>query len=173
MTKLYLTYEEYREGGEISPGQEDSEWPDYEDINNDWSPKQLLLNKGDNWKVEELELDNVKIGDVVYVIVLRYSTGNTFGRENGCWSIVKAVKTSVEADKIYKKIENLINLESQQLGYWRYSKSKEQRQKYKETEKLFDETRNILEKELDYYFPCFGYFEGFERLEIYPMRVDP
>ena len=84
MTKLYLTYEEYREGGEISPGQEDSEWPDYEDINNDWSPKQLLLNKGDNWKVEELELDNVKIGDVVYVIVLRYSTGNTFGRENGC-----------------------------------------------------------------------------------------
>lgn len=169
MTTLHLTYEQYSSGGNICAGDEDSEWPNYETECIDWSPKQLLLDKGNNWSVEEIEVDDVKAGDSLFIIVLRYSTGNTFGRTEGCWSIVQTVKTQNDASNIEKNIDKLMELYRSQESYHLTQKNKEEK---KSAERDFNTFRDKLAKELNYYFPCFGYFECFERLEIHEMTVE-
>ena len=78
--KLYISYNESSEGGEISPGQENDDWPSHEPEYITLSIRDIFKNRPkDHWRIEEMEVDFVpKVGNTVFLIVVRYGTGDTF-----------------------------------------------------------------------------------------------
>jgi hypothetical protein len=110
MNKVYVTYEEYQTGGGIVEGDEYKAWPDYEDtyvtfrVLDVYTPQTY---DGKVWYKEEMIVDfEPKIGQEVYVVLVRYSTVSTFGRTFYCGYIAGVYNTLEEAesveDKIYK-----------------------------------------------------------------------
>ena len=105
---VYLTYTEYRSGGDVCKGDEDSDWPCYEDTDTDWNLVDCALTQKP-WPTytERVEVDfDVKVGDGVWVVYVRYGTGDSFGRTNGCWKIIGVYKHQGQASKILKSIED-------------------------------------------------------------------
>jgi hypothetical protein len=49
---------------------------------------------------------DAKPGDVVFVVVVVYSTGGTFGRDEGCTEVVNVYKDPKQAKKVAKAIED-------------------------------------------------------------------
>lgn len=97
--KVYLLYEESTHGGEVCEGDENSNWPSYEDEYNEFYPKGLRL-KPPEWS-ETIEVDFDPSGlDHLYVVVVRYSSGSTFGSTYGHWYIEGAYKAYDKAKKI-------------------------------------------------------------------------
>lgn len=105
MTELYLAYDEKRTGGEpLGQGK----WCDRADEYITWSLKACFLSKDDSpWFREVKEVDfEVKAGDEVYVVYVRYSTGDTFGCSHGAWYIVDVFNSYKEAIKSKKLIDS-------------------------------------------------------------------
>jgi len=103
--EIYLTYEEGRSGGEVRAGYEDADWPNYENKYIDFSLIGAWRTSADKSWVETVtvDFDPVK-SDKVYVVVVRYSTGNTFGKTCGDWHIEGAYSNLEIAEKIAKTI---------------------------------------------------------------------
>ena len=94
-----MIYEESSHGGGICAGDKNSEWPSHEDEYNEFSAKGLRL-KPPDWS-ETIEVDfDPKESEHLYVVVVRYSSGSTFGSTHGHWYIEGAYKTYDEAEKI-------------------------------------------------------------------------
>ena len=92
--EVYLLYEESTHGGEVCAGDEN-----YEDEYNTFTPKGLRL-KPPEWS-ETIEVNFDPSGsDHLYVVIVRYSSGSTFGSTHGHWHIEGAYKTYDEAEKI-------------------------------------------------------------------------
>lgn len=167
--KLYLSYEEHKTGGEVCSGDEDSDWPSYEDENIEWKPTKLSLdNPGFS---ETIKVD--KIQDIYYLVVVRYITGGTFGSTNGAWKIIKLCETHKEAlrlkeyieydDKIYKNKESWF--EKVKLKDEREEKFPDIFQKVFYGEKTKGDSYNLIYK-------CWrGYFESLQDVEIHRMEV--
>lgn len=104
--KLYFHYEESSSGGETVAGQEGDAWPDYEDANTHFELLKCTLEKKENsFSTETLSLSFLpEKNEEVYVVLVRYSSGNTFGRHNGCWYLEGVYKEKEEANIIVKKI---------------------------------------------------------------------
>jgi hypothetical protein len=110
MSKLFLQYTESRSGGGISDGQEDEDWPSHDpeyteiELGNLLLTERMTLN-GDF--IEAINFDPIKyINKPLYIIHVRYSTGNTFGRSNG-WSAFPGCFASFEeASELEKQIRN-------------------------------------------------------------------
>ena len=114
--RLYIEYTESEYGGEaIDP---EDRWTSYTDRVR--SVKFIRLHRnppGNRFFYDSIELRNDKLSDLdkLYLAVIRYSTGNTFGRCNGCWHIVgvaptydiaKAmIKEALESEDSYKPWE--------------------------------------------------------------------
>lgn len=82
--KLYVSYDSSSEGGEISPGQENDAWPSYEPEYVTLNIQDIFKNRPKNWCVEEMEVDFVpKVGNTVFLVVVRYGTGDTFSNTIG------------------------------------------------------------------------------------------
>lgn len=106
--EVRVIYKESQTGGEIYKGYENLDWPSYEDTYIDWEIVNLTKNDKDKlWSYELVTCDfDIKDSDYVYVVYVRYSTGNSFGSTSGCGHIVGVYKTLEEADKIYNQILN-------------------------------------------------------------------
>ena len=103
---LYLVYDEYTEGGEICEGDEDSEWPNYEPIYHSFEPRALLHDDSNQSWVETINVDfDAKVGSRVYLVIVRYSSGSTFGTSHGHWNIPAVKETYAEAEAIMDAIE--------------------------------------------------------------------
>ncbi len=103
--EVYLTYTEDRSVGEICAGQENDAWPNYEDIYIEFSPDTLSIIAGD-W-VETIEVDfdpKDYVGKDVYVLVVRYKDGCTFGHSHGNWYVEGAYTDENEVSKIEDQI---------------------------------------------------------------------
>ena len=91
--KLYLDYREYRSGGEICEGEDpDYEYASHEDEHIDFCPLYIYTKrtKALSWNAEEISEGvhgDFKSGDSVYLAVIRYGTGSTFGCTCGQWKI--------------------------------------------------------------------------------------
>lgn len=104
----YLTYQESHSGGGVVAGDEDSEWPCYEDEYIEFIPGILLrsLPNKELWcETLDLDFDPAEVAKL-HVVIVRYSTGCTFGRTNGCWQVVGAYKTREEAEAVEKSIDD-------------------------------------------------------------------
>ncbi|MHA1794809.1 MAG: hypothetical protein ACTSUK_01760 [Promethearchaeota archaeon] len=103
--EVYLTYESGTSGGEICDGQQDSDWPDREDTCTMFVPKNIKL-KAPEWsETIEIDFDPSKL-EYLYVVIVRYSSGDTFGSTLGNWHIAGAYANFAKAKKIENKINN-------------------------------------------------------------------
>ncbi len=100
---VYLIYDESTHGGGVCSGQENEEWPSLEDEYNEFHPKGLRL-KAPEWS-ETIEIDfDPAESEHLYVVVVRYSSGSTFGNTHGHWHIEGAYKSYEKAEKIERSI---------------------------------------------------------------------
>lgn len=109
MAELWLTYDEYREGGGVMEGQENDAWPSYEDTRITWTPQALYLDESDvpTWQKELVKTDfEVERGDLVHIVVARYGDGDTFSHTDGYWCIMGASKDAEAARKLSRAIQN-------------------------------------------------------------------
>jgi hypothetical protein len=150
--ELILTYTEHHTGG--SPLDYDDEWSSCEPERIEWSPDNIYIDepikkareKTKTWNVECLECnEEVKPGDTLYLVIVRYSTGNTFTNISGAWHIAEVLKDREKAYEIEKQIWQDYNLYKNH----RYDHKK-------------------LKKESVYsgYKPWSGYFEDLESVEV-------
>jgi hypothetical protein len=103
--KLYLDYKECSSGGEIRAGQEEESWPDYEDINIDWHLTNCKITSDNGYCQETVDVDfPVSVGQTVFVVYVRYSTGDTFSRTYGAGFIVGVYKDKETAEKVQKSV---------------------------------------------------------------------
>lgn len=104
---VYMTYVEDREGGEVCEGEEDLPYPSHEDEETTFDPTGLYLNAPAWSETIEVDFDpSSYLGQEIYVVVVRYSTGDTFGRRNGAWKVVGAYVNEEQVVKIEKSIED-------------------------------------------------------------------
>lgn len=53
-----------------------------------------------SWEVEEMNVLDSEIGDTLFIVVVRYSDGDTFGHSTGNFDFVQIVKTAEQAVKL-------------------------------------------------------------------------
>lgn len=113
MTKLYVEYETSSSGGAaISPGEQ---WSDHEDTITEFSVVGVSLEKPNMLYYEHFDIDLPNGTEEVYVVHVRYGTGNTFGHETGCGKITDICLTKDDAHKILDSIEDNSHRDS---SYW-------------------------------------------------------
>lgn len=97
--EVYLIYDSETWGGAICEGNEDSAWPDYEPTYTSFTPKGLRL-KAPNWS-ETIKVDfDPSRSKHLYLVIVRYSSGSTFGTTHGHWHIEGAYKGYAKAEKV-------------------------------------------------------------------------
>ena len=122
---------------------------------------------GDWWSEHEFTLDgarvatdkavcdvydlNVKVGDKVYVVVIRYGSGDSFGRSSGNGEIVHVFSDRVFAEACVEAVKTCDDNNC--------------------TCKFMVEVGDDL-KEIEWYNPSIGYFESFENLDIFELVVE-
>lgn len=108
MTDLWLTYDEQKSGGEICEGDEDNEYPSHEDESIDFTLTGCFLKEKDvGYHRERVTVDfDVSQGSAVWIVVVRYGTGGTFGHIDGAWGIIGIYQKEDEAVKIESSIKD-------------------------------------------------------------------
>ncbi len=102
--QVYLFYEESESGGEVCEGDEDRAFPDHEDLYREFTAKSLQLEPG-NWsEAIEVNFDPAKHSHL-YVVIVRYQSGDTFGVSHGNWQVIGACQKLKEAKKVARSIE--------------------------------------------------------------------
>lgn len=106
---LYLDYEERQYGGDIIDPSD--HWSDREDAYVEFYPRRLLKNRNNAGVFPHgLMKDEVhgefNINDPAFMIVVRYTTGDTFGRTCGYWHIEGVYTSRDFAEAIKRTIEN-------------------------------------------------------------------
>jgi hypothetical protein len=106
--KLWFRYHETRSGGEVCEGQENDSWPSYEYEYIDFLPVGLYKDHPDYTFCHGLMNDEVngefERGDDAYIVIARYSDGDTFTHTNGYWVIIGVYKTADEAHDVSESI---------------------------------------------------------------------
>lgn len=106
-TPLFLTYSEDRTGGQVCAGQEGEKWASHEDEHIHVEFNELLLEKptdSRSYPHEVLGPEDVKEGDELYLTIVRYYDGGTFGRTCGYWHVHGVHKTAAEAAELAKTV---------------------------------------------------------------------
>lgn len=109
MYDLYLTYTEYRTGGE--PDDPSDRWTWHEPEYIDWHPTGIYAERegagmwGHGLHRDEIFGDFEK-GDVGHLVVVRYTTGSTFGSQHGYWGIIGFYKNADDAVAVEKSIDD-------------------------------------------------------------------
>jgi hypothetical protein len=109
MYDLYFTYDESSTGGEpINP---EERWTDYTDANVYFAPRAIFANRDDSGMfahglVSEEIFGEFERGDIGHLLIVRYSTGDTFSHTNGYWKIIGFYKDAKEAIATRDKIED-------------------------------------------------------------------
>jgi len=106
-----------------------------------------------SWGYPDIDLD-VEVGDIVYVVLLRYSTGDTFGNDDGEYAVADAFtdkELANELEEWYRRwtsSDYLMSRNGKSVPFTGEFKGKE------------------------YRIPWAGYFEHFENVEIYDCLVE-
>ncbi len=103
--RLYIDYSERRTGGEaIGEGP----WCSHEDEDTEVSFLGMYRTSPTHkFFYDSIEVsEEVHKADEVYLCVVRYSTGSTFGRRNGAWTIIGVATDSRKAQEMLDKALN-------------------------------------------------------------------
>lgn len=123
---LYYVYEKSSTGGEICAGDENSEWPSYEDeyVDVDLPSIIYLKNEKDEaklpWTRERFEVpEGIKVGDILYLVVVRYTTGGTFGCTQGEVGFEGLYVHKGQASKIVQSIKDDKYFVKNKYAFWK------------------------------------------------------
>ncbi len=105
LKRIYITYSESRSGGACCKG-DSGPWASREDAFIDITFK--FLHKDyvkDSFFYHSLEIEDESLLEEknLCLCVVRYSTGDTFGRTNGAWEVVGITKIYKEAEELLKE----------------------------------------------------------------------
>ena len=107
---IYLSYDEYRSGGEVEEGQsENDRYASREDTDIDFQPRGISVELGNRIDIDNIQVNFNPLDYVdkrIYLVIVRYSTGDTFGHTNGAWCIEGAYLTDLEAINVRDSINN-------------------------------------------------------------------
>lgn len=102
--RVYIEYNEHRSGGEaLDPG---DRWTSHEDTNIEVSFVRLHRQQPKNrFFYDSIELPNPKMIEMgrLWLAVVRYGTGDTFGSTNGAWHIVGIAPTYQVAEAMLEE----------------------------------------------------------------------
>ncbi len=136
--KVYVSYQENRTGGAALS---DERWSSREDTIIDFQLKEISLQEPSSWYKEPFEIECQKIPKIVYVVLVRYEDGDTFGNSYGHGHIEGVYLSEDQAQKIVESIR-----ENTYVGK--------------------DAT-----KEDHGYIPWNGYFNRLESVNYHPMMI--
>lgn len=105
--ELYLTYNETSEGGGICEGDENSDWPSHEDEYKTVTWEHLYKKYPKKTYCVEtvsVDFDPDSIKKAVYVLVVTYQSGDTFGSSHGNWTVIGIYKQETKANKLLNQI---------------------------------------------------------------------
>lgn len=131
-----------------------------------------LLDEGEYYDfITTFEVDPQKVYFLLYGI---YSTGNSFGHDEGEIQFVDLYETMEMAQKNLKRIEEHHKTYKKLNDRWTQP-SKEEKKELKDLKKTFNEWSVKLVtqsgREYDFHVPWHGYFERLEQVEIEPVMV--
>lgn len=101
--KVYVTYNETRRGGKPLSKKR---WSSREDTHVDFQLTGVCLEEPKAWYKEPFELDCKELPKVVYVVLVRYSDGDTFGNSYGHGHIEGVYLSEDDAQKVVEAIRN-------------------------------------------------------------------
>lgn len=105
MANLYLSYYENWTGGE--PQDPSDRWTSYTDKTIIWRPERLFLNEPDALcTVVDIDGDATE-GEIIHLVIVRYSSGNTFIRTHGEWCVEGAYRDLAEADEVLERLTQM------------------------------------------------------------------
>lgn len=97
-TYVFVAYYEDSTGGEHVS---DELFADREDTHIDVTFEYLSVRQPHTYHCRSVEVDKALLDESeLYLAVVRYSDGDTFGRTYGCWEILGVRGTRAEADKL-------------------------------------------------------------------------
>ena len=132
--QVYLYYDEDRSGGEVCKGQENDRWASHETEYIEFHTTFLTLKQEGGFLSQPIDVDfdpNEYLGKTVWVVVARYSDGDTFGSTSGHWHIVKVctdesqVKAAVDDTNLPEPDHNTIFKNKIWKPWWGYFASLE------------------------------------------------
>jgi len=105
MKDIYLIYEEKDEI--ISDTRTEKKYSGYIKSKRYFTPKLLLKEKPDSWNLETLSIEDklYKLSHL-YLVIVRYTDGGTFGCVNGYWKIIDVVQSNKEAEQLKQSVFN-------------------------------------------------------------------
>jgi hypothetical protein len=156
--QIYLVYRESHSGGE--PENPEDRWTSHSPLYTEFYPQALYLNLQSFQETINVSWEP-KLDQKVWIVVVRYQSGNTFGTSHGNWTIVGAYLTSQDAEAI----ATIINKYPGKADYSRFS------------EKRNKSDRELLEEAIqpyvgEHFYPSwFGYFERYEGVEVHEILL--
>jgi len=166
MTKLHVEYDHSEYGGDALS---DDKWCDHEDVVVYFKPTNVHLNRANanSWRNEDIDSDEeVKSGDTVYLVVVRYSDGDTFGHSTGNYSFWGAYKNVERA----KNLKELIKKDAELIKN-RHASKKEMIRIQNKSEKLCNQIMELATNPYASKYNWHGYFNDLEDVEIHVMTA--
>lgn len=136
--KVYVSYQENRTGGAALS---DERWSSREDTHIDFQLKEVSLQEPSSWYKEPFEIECQDTPQVVYVVLVRYKDGDTFGNSYGHGHIEGVYLSEDQAQKVVESIRE---------------------DKY---------VKKGVAKKFASYLPWNGYFNRLESVNYHPMMV--
>jgi hypothetical protein len=104
MARLYVKSSFEESGGAVREGEEDSDWPSYEDTYRTTTFERASFTNHDSYYDTVEVKDELKTCSKVYLVVVRYGDGGTFSSTIGYTEIIGGYATEEEA-RIFKAAE--------------------------------------------------------------------
>ena len=140
--EIYITYEENRTGG--VPDSNEA-YCNYSDTHIDIRWKKAHIKHPGDYQVETVDIDfDIKDINHIYIVVVRYKSGSSFGNSYGEWELIGAYKNYEDAQEVLDKIN------------------------YDEEHKHNEDYKKEYEKDFRSWD---GYFERFESAEIEVLHI--
>jgi hypothetical protein len=98
--KLYVTYSERRSGGICG----EEQYSRRSDTIIDFQLNSVSYQEPEDWYKEPFEIDCTEIPQIVYVVLVRYGSGDSFGQSYGHGQIEGVYLSEDEAQKIVESI---------------------------------------------------------------------
>ena len=156
--KVWVNWEyTYISGGEICAGQEDDNWPSHETENKNHEVHGVYSEDAEDGRGcgrynERIDVEFEPVsGAEVFLVVVTYSSGSTFGSSSGNVTVVGCYEEEAQADSIASDIR---------------ADDMDADRTYRRSGK-----RSILER-FTGYKAWTGYFDGLEGVEVYRLRLD-
>ena len=116
--EVYLRYESSTYGGAVCAGEDPNKrYVCHEPTHTEFTPTGIVLEQPGWSESIQVDFDPSKC-DTLYVVIVRYSSGGTFGTSHGHWHVIGAYKTYIQAMKVEKTIPDKYKGDKPWEGYF-------------------------------------------------------